>query len=503
MTTDMTRSSRRGSRATAPPAGLAVLALASAAHAETASALLREGDDLLPGHPITALNNTAVNHVGGYACSLNTTAGSTLSRIWGNAAGGPGALLRTEGTFEELVQTSFESFWGMGDGGELAYSPLVNDLNSGETSLDAVWLDDAVVLMELMPVPSLAGQFSTFNSRPTAAGDGVPVWIGGFADTPGAATQNRALFSGFGADVLLMGGDFLPGIAEAVDGVTGLSFDFRVSRFRSHWINVTEVLSAAANDVLMVIDAAPITAGGSFIREGTLVPVVLGGNGVELWTAFDFFGINEAGDYLITGNTNAAAAANEFVAINGELVLREGDVLNLALAPVTLEGDIEGAYMNEQGDWAAAWDIDDGVVNREALIVNGGIVLVEGDLVDWNGDGVIDAGDNNGELADFTGISALTIGARIGGAVDVYFTADIDFLGTPGTADDLEGFMRVRVQVVPCPWDCAGNDGVIDVVDFLALLSEWAQVGTPCDFNGDGVDVVDFLKLLGAWGPCP
>jgi hypothetical protein len=55
----------------------------------------------------------------------------------------------------------------------------------------------------------------------------------------------------------------------------------------------------------------------------------------------------------------------------------------------------------------------------------------------------------------------------------------------------------------PCPWDCADGNGVIDTVDFVALLSEWGQTGTACDFDDNGVDTVDFLALLAAWGPCP
>lgn len=56
-----------------------------------------------------------------------------------------------------------------------------------------------------------------------------------------------------------------------------------------------------------------------------------------------------------------------------------------------------------------------------------------------------------------------------------------------------------------CPWDCGGDgDRGVGVVDLLALLSQWGQAGTPCDFGqgGDGVDVADLLQMLGAWGPC-
>jgi len=57
---------------------------------------------------------------------------------------------------------------------------------------------------------------------------------------------------------------------------------------------------------------------------------------------------------------------------------------------------------------------------------------------------------------------------------------------------------------LPCPWDCQPDpDGVVNIPDFLAMLAQWGQVGTPCDFNGGGVDVTDFLEFLGNFGPCP
>ncbi len=56
----------------------------------------------------------------------------------------------------------------------------------------------------------------------------------------------------------------------------------------------------------------------------------------------------------------------------------------------------------------------------------------------------------------------------------------------------------------PCPWDCAAPaDGVVNVVDFLAILAQWGQLGTPCDIDGGGVSITDFLGLLGRWGACP
>ena len=60
----------------------------------------------------------------------------------------------------------------------------------------------------------------------------------------------------------------------------------------------------------------------------------------------------------------------------------------------------------------------------------------------------------------------------------------------------------VTLPEVDCPADI-GGDGVVDVLDLLAILGAWGQSDVPEDINGDGtVDVLDLLEVLGAWGPC-
>ena len=67
---------------------------------------------------------------------------------------------------------------------------------------------------------------------------------------------------------------------------------------------------------------------------------------------------------------------------------------------------------------------------------------------------------------------------------------------------DEDGNGIIDTCEIDCPWDCDGsNDGIVDIVDFLALLAQWGQPGS-CDFNGDGVGIEDFLKLLAQWGTC-
>jgi hypothetical protein len=66
-------------------------------------------------------------------------------------------------------------------------------------------------------------------------------------------------------------------------------------------------------------------------------------------------------------------------------------------------------------------------------------------------------------------------------------------------ADDIQMWSAPSGE---CPWDCGDGDGMVGVVDFLALLAQWGEPGS-CDFDGDGVGVTDFLAMLAQWGPCP
>ncbi|MHC4320207.1 MAG: DUF7948 domain-containing protein, partial [Planctomycetota bacterium] len=65
------------------------------------------------------------------------------------------------------------------------------------------------------------------------------------------------------------------------------------------------------------------------------------------------------------------------------------------------------------------------------------------------------------------------------------YTASGDFPVTPGAFDETHpgtqvGFVA-RLHLTPCPWDCnLPRDGQVNVSDFLALLSQWGNVGSSC-----------------------
>lgn len=412
---------------------LVALVAAPTLLADPPSALLREGDTLA-GDTVTSIGNPAANHAGGYALGINTSDGTTtFSRYWGNPAGGAGALLRTEGTIGDYLQTSFESFWGMSNAGAIAYSPMCTHVPSGTTGLDSVWVDDTIIAMEGEPYPHMADRWWSFGSRPGITDDGIPYFVGGIRTTPDGTTSNRGLFYGPTATPLLLGGDAVPNLPDVLDTASTVSFDYRFSEMGTNYLAEVQFVGSSTANNAMVMNGAGLMLGGGLVAEGSPVPASIGGLAGELWDNFDYLSITEGGSWIMTGDTAADTTMDEFIVLNGNIAYREGDALTTG---EVLSGAIEGGYMNEAGDWGAIWDIDGGAL--EALILNGGLLLQEGDAVDWDGDGIIDP---DAILTDFTGTSTLVIGdPGIDSFFDVYFTADIDVAG-----EVLEGYFKMTV----------------------------------------------------------
>ncbi len=87
--------------------------------------------------------------------------------------------------------------------------------------------------------------------------------------------------------------------------------------------------------------------------------------------------------------------------------------------------------------------------------------------------------------------------------VDPGGTVTVTLIPVPGSLPPLPGFPGDdEEEEVLCPWDCGNGDLFVGIEDFLALLAQWNQIGSSCDFNGDGVNINDFLELLANWGPC-
>jgi len=479
------------SRRLATAIATAVLAFAMSVPAGAgtfiASSLLNEGDPYPAGgadHVVGGLNNTAVNHAGGYALQFSSSGiNGTLSHVWGNATGGPGANLRTEGTFGMLVQTSFETFYGMDDVGSIAYSALGTGGPAG--GFDSVWKDDTPLAVEGDAYVHIPGQFWSFASRPGISGDGIPAWVGGLTTTVGGSTQNRGLFLGTTGVAVILGGDAVPGLPAVLSTANTISFDYRYSEAANQWIGEVEMVGSTSTNNAMVVSGSGLFAGGTLIQEGNTVPVSVGGIGGEVWDNFDFTGINEAGDWFFTGDTDLGdTATDEIIVKNGVIVYREGDVVDGEI----LSGSIEGAYMNVDGDIAYIWDIQGG--SLEALFLNDRLLLAEGDAVDFDGDGAIDP---MAVVSGFTGISSLTMSDRDMDNVRVYFVADVDTAGTSSTTDDVEGFYCLDVLGEPTAVALSGLRAVATLRS-PGVSIEWQ---TSLEIDHDGFHVYRSRALYG------
>ena len=455
-----------------------------------ASALLREGE-VIPGtmgNVATAINNSATNGFGGFSFTL--TADDNISMIWGSLNVGPPTVLRLEGPLAGLTVTGFESFFGMSDTGRFCYGTTADNPGTGATGLDGVFLNDMLLLNEDEPVADIPGTFSTFNSRPGVTANGIPYWVGGITEKKGGGTDARVLFMGTDATALLMSGDSISGVAEPIGG-SGIDFNLRMSHCGTNYIMASFL---DGGDDVLHINGEALTTDGAVIRTGVEIPESVGGIG-DSFDNFDFFGVSENGSYMATGDSDGNTATDEFVMIDGQIVLREGD----SIGSGTLAGAIEAGFRNEDGDWAVVWDANLGAANLEVLIFNGDVILTEGDLVDWNGDGVIDTSDDGAVIDNFTGINSLTM-SRVDatGTLRMYFTADVDVNG-----EILEGGFVVETagnSILLGDVNADGNVNLLDVSPFVKAIQSGTYVPA-ADINSDNdvnlLDVDPFITELG------
>jgi hypothetical protein len=467
----------------------------------TITALIREGD-MLPGGAVALVNQAAANDIGGYIVDM--TVGG-VDAFWGSAAGGPGSVLRSEGVFPPYTQTGFEGFFGFGDAGQIAYSPTCTGTFIG--SGDTAWLDSTPFAVEAEPHPTLANQWYRFASRPTVAtSTGELWWYGALTSTRGGSSQTYGLFRGMQGTPVLLGGQSVPGVPFNMTLTSSAQIDYQISGNGSHWISTLTIQSGqTANDTCVVKDGAGLEVGGALVREGSPVPVSAGGDGAENWQNFGVYGVNNAGSYMIAGDTSAATTVDHFLLKDGQIILREGAIVG----GFPLTGAQTGLDLNESGDWAAIWNVTANGGTRECIIVNGDLIVKETDPIDFDGDGQPDPGVT---LVDISA-SEVALGERVNGFLDVYFTGD-----TSSTANVGEAAYRIRIPLgSSCPGNACGDsdfngDGDFgtdqDIEAFFACLAGNCCATCFCqgsDFNGDGdfgtdADIEAFFRVLAGGG---
>ncbi|MFN5944219.1 MAG: hypothetical protein ACK5ZG_07175 [Phycisphaerae bacterium] len=454
---------------------LSVLGSASALAQVVDARLIVKVGDVTSAGPIVGLNDPFTNGSGqpGFVYNL---AGSVRG-IWI----GTGSVFDTSAL---PTVTGGESTMGISDGGNWIYSPSVS-------GADSVYTNFGPLLVAGQPAPGFAGQFSSFSSRPRMTRNGTAAWVGGVSLTAGGATATRVFYLNRDPSDpsntvrTLAGGDVVQGVTIAA---AGIGFAFDISDDGTEYINQVTFTGPTATDLGVVVNGTTIV-----MREGS--PSTAPG---ENWQGFAIVSINDAGDYLVIGDTDGPAASDGFISLNGTMVAREGQLIG----GLALGGTFGAATLAPSGAILAIGTLG-GV---ESLLVFDGVnpvsvVAKVGDTLDFDNDDLADA-----TLNDFNASASVAPGLDSSIAGGRYVNVDITPIATGVQVEAI-----INLGGLSCDPIDFNNDGVFpddqDVVDFFAVLS-----GSSCpacndiDFNNNGVfpedqDVIDFFNVL-AGGEC-
>ncbi len=374
------------------------------------------------GNPVTVLNSPFTNGNGqvGFTGAVND--GSADNFVWLDAA-----IVWRNSAWPTATLGGAESTMGVGNNGEFIYSPSFN----GD---DAVWTHNGLLQVEGMPAPGFPpGITSTFHSRPTLLPGGQAYWVSGFDEDGGGATDGRMLYTSPNAmsstvSVVLRSDDIVGGLP--IDRPSGIGFDYQISDNGSHHIHVLLLdTGSTVNDGALYVDGSVIA------RES--FPI----GGGENWGNFDVVSISDSGNYIFTGDTDGSTATDEFIAYNGVIAVREGDVIGGL--PLTTTATLRAASLNNLNQAVHAWGIAGGTPEvlffacDAANLGESSLLLSTGDMVDLDGNGSGDA-----TVTDFN--AATTTGPGLWLAEDGYAYIEVDLDYGSG---DVEAIIRLALPL--------------------------------------------------------
>jgi uncharacterized repeat protein (TIGR01451 family) len=421
---------------------------------QVASSLLNVGQQLdpvnFPGHNVTSMGSPGVNSIGGFVLRVDTTlSGTVLSHAWGRAGGsGSPIILRTEGVVGPYTITSYSGV-AIGDSGMLAYT--VGGTGGPTGSFNGCFLDTTPLMIQNAQITSgpLAGKWWTTRSDPWISAGGIPFFRLATSNTQGGSSNASGMFGGNPVLPIVYGGMQFPLMPAPIND-SSQEVRFSISRDANEYIATTNLETTGTGvgsdeNVMMMITGRGLHLAGSPVQEGHPIPASIGGRVNENYSDFDDYAINEMGQYIIRG-TSGLSASDDYIIVNGNIVLRTGQ----SVGGGPLSSTAEGADINESGDWIAAWKINN--ASTECIFLNGQIVLRDGDTLDVTGDGV---GDPPWKMTDYDLNQPFRIGERdASGNIPIYMiltanngtTNMVGFYrlvraGTPGPAGDLEVYV--------------------------------------------------------------
>ena len=319
----------------------------------------------------------------------------------------------------ELTYSSFVMDMGIGNNGEFTFCPSVDGSSS-------VYTNGGVLMEAGWPMPPLPGLYSSTNHRSKMLPNGTVYWEAGTSLVQGGATSNWHIFKATDAADsasivrVLGGGDIIDGKVVKTDYPYA---HFRVSDNDEHLITWLDMNVALNEHVYM--DSVLIAQEGDSTGQG------------DVYASFDVVGVSNDGDYMFTGATNGPSSSNAFVALNGQIIAREGDTLD----GVTIPGGsyVLDASMNNLGQVAHMWASS---TQKHFFLSEGPLgsthrhIASVLDSLDIDGDGIRD-----GYFFDFKAFHPYGPGLDLADDGYVYFEADVALFGEAG------GDAIVRVQL--------------------------------------------------------
>ena len=278
---------------------------------------------------------------------------------------------------------------GIDHAGNVTFTATILNPNAPPTRLGSLWENDTLIFRagDAIAAGPLTGKFFRFRERSLPVSDGR-IELG--QQLRGDIVRHVAGSAMFrdttSFDVLLQSGDTIgtEGTIAAESGA--IVANIRWSDYGTNYVTEVDLeLGFTDTDDLLVINGQPATTpSGAVIREGNTVPAADGGLAGETWDLAGLYDVNEAGSFIFSA-FNDGVANDSVLAINGEIIHRENDIVD----GVTLKGQVLAVGINDVGDYAFVWD--------ETLFINSQVVAIEktasqsGTLVDTDADGVGDA----------------------------------------------------------------------------------------------------------------
>lgn len=357
--------------------------------------------------------------------------------------------------------SGIEHYSGIGNNGNFIFS-------SSYLGNDAVYDQNGLITYKTEQANGFdMGVTTTFHSRPFMIGKDVAYWIAGLNFSRGTSTEERALYTmsdgGLPTPVYHSSGSSVGGFL-----INSLDFDFYVSDNNEHLIQVLSLnTGSGANDSVIALNGDTI-----LVREG--FPSSRQGHE---WGHFDFVRVNNNGDYLFSGDTDGPNISDEFIALNGSIVIFEGDVLNGI--PLTTFF-VKNISINDFGKIVFLINADgiDRLFESDINDVAGHAKLIasEGDTIDINNDGL---GDH--EIYDFN--TDQGVGLDLSEHNYVFTDIDITPLGSTSRLEAIVRFYMDCPELITIKNNAGDINGSVpvyaeaDVISASNVISSGANVG--------------------------